>query len=85
MFKYISYRVLNYTVLDMSTVDPRLTDTPEMQSSIMIMRTLRSVRNAISIDLHTIRTPEIRTPHYSVKRILGKLLISVLVASTCLA
>ena len=54
----------------MHTVEPRLTDTPEMRPST-IMRTLRSVRNAISIDLHAIRPPEMRTPRYSVKRTLG--------------
>ena len=54
------------------TVEPHppLTDTPEMQPP-MIMRTLRLVQNAISIDLHTIRTPQMWTPCYSVKRTLG--------------
>ena len=52
------------------TVEPRLPDTPEMQPS-MIMQTLHSVRNAISIDLHIIRTPEMWTPRYSVKWTLG--------------
>ena len=46
------------------------TDTPEMQPS-MIMQTLRSVRNTISIDLHTIGTHEMQTPRYSVKWTLG--------------
>ena len=46
-----------------TTVEPRLMDTPEMRR----MRTFRLARNAISIDLRTIRTPEIRTPRYSVK------------------
>ena len=54
-------------------MEPRLTDTPEMRPS-MIMRTLRLVRNAISIDLRTIRTPEMRTPRYSVKRTLDLVL-----------
>ena len=44
-----------------SIVEPRLTDTPEMRPST-IMRTLRSVWNAIPIDLHAIRPPEIWTP-----------------------
>ena len=57
-------------IISFYTVEPRLTDTPEMRSST-IMRTLCSVRNAISIDLHIIRTPEMRTPRYSVKRTLG--------------
>ena len=52
------------------TVEPRLLDTPEMRPST-IMWTLHSVWNAISIDLHIIRTPEMRTPRYSVKRTLG--------------
>ena len=33
--------------------------------------TLHLVRNAISMDLHTIRTPEMRTARYSIKRTLG--------------
>ena len=52
-----------------TTVEPRLPDTPEMRTST-IMRTLCLVRNATSIDLHTIRTPEMRPPRYSVKRTL---------------
>ena len=52
------------------TVEPRLADTPDMWTS-RIMRTLCSVRNAISLDLHTNRPPEIQTPCYSVKRTLG--------------
>ena len=47
-----------------------LTDTPEMRPST-IMRTLRSIRNAISIDFHAIRPPEMQTPRYSVKWTLG--------------
>ena len=43
---------------------------PEMQPS-MTMQTLCSVRNAISIDIHTNRPPEMRTPRYSVERTLG--------------
>ena len=49
-----------------NTVEPCLTDSPEMRPS-MIMWTLCSVQNAISIDLHTIGTPEMQTPCYSVK------------------
>ena len=45
-------------------------DTPEMRPS-MIMRTLRLVWDDISLDFHTIRTPEMRTTHYSVKWTLG--------------
>ena len=52
------------------TVEPRLADTPEMQPST-IKWTLCSVRNAISIDLHINRPPEMQTPHYSVKWTLG--------------
>jgi hypothetical protein len=52
------------------TVEPCLTDTPEKRTST-IMRTPCLVRNAISIDLHTIRTPEKRPPRYSVKRTLA--------------
>ena len=48
----------------------RLSDTPEMRTST-IMRTLHLVRNAISIDLHIIRTPEMRTPRYSIEWTLG--------------
>ena len=51
-------------------MEPLLADTPEMRPS-MIMRTLCSVQNAIPIDLHTIRPPEMWTPRYSVKRTLG--------------
>ena len=36
----------------LNTVEPRLADTPEMQPS-MVMRALCSVRNDISVDLHT--------------------------------
>ena len=36
-----------------------------------IMRTLCSVQNAISIDVHTNKSPEMWTPRYSVKRTLG--------------
>ena len=50
------------------TVEPRLRDTPVMRTS-MIMRTLCLVRNT-SIDLHTIRTPEMQPPRYSVKQTL---------------
>ena len=41
-----------------------------MQPS-MIMQTLCSVRNAISIDLQTIEPPEMWTPRFSAKRTLG--------------
>jgi hypothetical protein len=40
--------------------------TPEKQTST-IMRTPCPVRNPISIDLHTIGTPEMRPPRYSDK------------------
>ena len=53
----------------MCTVEPCLADTPEMWPSII--RTLCSVWNAISTDLHTNRSPEMRTPRYSIKRTLG--------------
>ena len=42
-------------------VEPRLTDSPEMWPST-IMQTLCLVWIAISIDLHTIRTPEMQIP-----------------------
>ena len=51
-------------------MEPHLTDTPEMRP-FTIMRTLCLVRNAISIDLHTSRTPEMWTPRYSVKWTIG--------------
>ena len=54
----------------MYTVEPCLANTPEMRP-FMIMWTLCSIRNAIPIDLHMIRPPEMRTPHYSVKQTLG--------------
>ena len=48
-------------------VEPCFTDTPEMQPShSVIMQTLHSVRNTISIDLHTIRTPEMQPLCYSI-------------------
>ena len=47
-----------------------LTDTPEMRPST-IMRILRSIRNAISIDFHAIRPPEMQTPRCFIKRTLG--------------
>ena len=49
------------------TVEPHLADTPEMWPS----KIMCSVRNAISTDLHINRPPEMRTPRYSVKQILG--------------
>ena len=49
-------------------------DTPEMRPSV-IMRILHSVQNAISIDLHAIRPPEMWTPHYSVKQTFGLALV----------
>ena len=52
-----------------TTVEPHLADTPEKQTST-IMWTLCLVRNAISIDLHTIRIPKMWPPRYSVKRTL---------------
>ena len=54
----------------MTTVNPRLPDTPEMWPS-MVMRTICLVQNAISIDLHTIRTPEMWPPCYSIKKTLS--------------
>ena len=42
----------------------RLADTPEMWLST-IMQTFYSVRNAISIDFHINRPPEMETPCYS--------------------
>ena len=53
-----------------NTVEPGLTDTPEMRPST-IMRTLCSVQNALSIDLHTIRPPEMWTPRPSIQQTLG--------------
>jgi hypothetical protein len=64
------YKLITSTRPHIDTVEPRLADTPEKRTST-IMRTPCPVRNAISIDLHTIRTPEMRTPRYSVKRTLG--------------
>ena len=46
--------------------EPHLADTPEKQTCT-IMQTLCLVQNSISMDLHTIRTPEMQPPHYSVK------------------
>ena len=37
----------------------------------MIMQTFHLVQNAISVDLDVIRTPEMRTPHYSLNWTLG--------------
>ena len=51
-------------------VEPNLTDTPEMRLS-MIMQTFHLVRNAIFVDLHAIRTPEMWAPHYSLNWTLG--------------
>ena len=45
-------------------------DTPETRPST-ILQTLHLVQNAISIDLHAVRPPEMWTPHYSVKRTFG--------------
>ena len=56
------------TILD--TVEPHLADTLEKQTCT-IMQTLCLVWNSISMDLHTIRTPEMQPPHYSVKQTLG--------------
>ena len=51
-------------------ITTKFVDTPEKRPST-IMGTLCSVRNAISIDLHTNMPPEMWTPRYSVKRTLG--------------
>ena len=60
-----------YEMQEATTVEPRLPDTPEMWPSTK-MRPLRSVRNAVSIDLYIIiRIPEMRTPCYSIKLTLG--------------
>ena len=58
-------QTMNKSVL--ITVEPHHTNTPEMWPST-IMQILRSVLNAIFIDLHA---PEMRTRRYSIKWMLG--------------
>ena len=55
--------------LPIYTVESCLANTTEKLTST-IMQTLCLARNAISIDLHTIRTPEMWPPCYSIKRTL---------------
>ena len=61
--KYFGFPYLNqkYNPVGLLYSGLHLHDTPEMQPS-MIIRTLFLVWNAISIDLHTSRNPEMR-PH----------------------